>query len=186
MSKWQFLTPQMIVYKQQKMTLGNAEFILQSEQPSTFCGWAEHPHTSDSDKAAATFAEQFSEQVLTPTPSLLVTPSHGVSVPQPDSRMSDAGMVLDRHRYKHMHTRYSFGNPQRRWEKRYSESPTVIIQIWVVKSMNSVTIPWFEDRKKEYSPPLSRLLVWPDSGVRLWERSNVSEGVTERKGWGRG
>ena len=91
---------------------------------------AEHLRTSDSDNAAATFAEQFSEQVLTPTPSLVLTPSHDDPLLLQDLRPSEAGIVLERHIHEHMQTHYSFGNPQMRWEVECTlNSSIVIIQV---------------------------------------------------------
>lgn len=49
-----------------------------------------HLHTSASAHAASTFTDQFSEQVLTAAPSLVVTPFHGDPSPPMRSEISDA------------------------------------------------------------------------------------------------
>lgn len=64
--------------------------------------------------AATAFAEHFSEQVLTPTPSLVVTPSHDDPLLLLDPRLSEVGIVLEGHTHEHKQTHYSCDNPQMR------------------------------------------------------------------------
>lgn len=101
-----------------------------------------HLRTSTSDKAAAALAEKFSEQMLTPAASLVVTPSHGDPLALLHSTPSEA----ETNTSPQTHTLYSHGDPTRTWEEKYAESFPLIFQMWRGEKLlknNSSLIPWY-------------------------------------------